>query len=138
MTLASAALVAARPGFAPLAGAGMEWVVEAFGCDDARLADSDVLAALVDEMVVALDLTVVTPPQWHRFPYPGGITGLVLLAESHLAVHTFPEHRSLCLNLFCCRPRPEWDFGAGLARAVGATRVVVRPLARVYADDAPA
>jgi S-adenosylmethionine/arginine decarboxylase-like enzyme len=36
-------------------------------------------------------------------------TGLVLFAESHLAVHSFPEHGSLTLNLFCCRPG-EWNF----------------------------
>jgi S-adenosylmethionine decarboxylase len=110
----------------------VEWVVEAFGCDPRRLADPGALGALVDEMIEALALTPVAPAQWHRFPHPGGVTGLVLLAESHLALHTFPEHASLCLNLFCCRPRPEWDFAAGLARTVGATQVVVRQLARDY------
>jgi S-adenosylmethionine decarboxylase len=126
------------PALAPLTGAGVEWVVEAFGCDARQLADPDTLAALVDEMVAALALTPVAPAQWHRFPHPGGITGLLLLAESHLALHTFPEHGSLCLNLFCCRPRPQWDFGAGLSRAVGATRVAVRVLDRAYAGGPPA
>jgi S-adenosylmethionine decarboxylase len=116
----------------------VEWVVEAFGCDARQLADPDTLAALVDEMVAALALTPVAPAQWHRFPHPGGITGLLLLAESHLALHTFPEHGSLCLNLFCCRPRPQWDFGVGLSRAVGATRVAVRVLDRAYAGGPPA
>jgi S-adenosylmethionine decarboxylase len=117
---------------------GMEWVVEAFGCDAERLADPAALAALLDEMVRSLVLLPVAPAQWHRFPHPGGVTGLLLLAESHLAVHTFPEHGSLCLNLFCCRPRPEWDFNEGLARAVGAERVVVRRLARAYVEGVPA
>lgn len=115
-----------------LDGSGMEWVVEAFGCDPVRLADPAALAALVDEIVEALALTPVAPPQWHRFPGPAGITGLLLLAESHLALHTFPEHGSLCLNVFCCRPRAEWDFAGGLNRAVGSARVTVRQLARDY------
>jgi S-adenosylmethionine decarboxylase len=132
--------VTARPGlaprvaFTPLAGAGVEWVVEAFACDPERLADVAALEALVHEMVGALALTPVAPAQWHRFPEPGGVTGLLMLAESHLALHTFPEHASLCLNLFCCRPRPEWDFAGGLARAVGAGRVEVRRIERGYAD----
>jgi S-adenosylmethionine decarboxylase len=116
----------------PLDGPGTEWVVEAFGCDARRLGDPAALGALVDEMVEALALTPVAPPQWHRFPHPGGVTGLLLLAESHLALHTFPEHASLCLNLFCCRRRGGWSFADGLARAVGATRVVVRQLDRDY------
>jgi S-adenosylmethionine decarboxylase len=136
MTLAPAAATEPFAAPATLDGAGMEWVVEAFGCNAARLADPDTLVALVDEMVRALALTPVAPAQWHRFPAPGGITGLLLLAESHLAVHTFPEHGSLCLNLFCCRARAEWAFERELARTVGATRVVVRTLARSYAGAA--
>lgn len=115
-----------------LRGEGVEWLVEAFGGDAERLSDVDVLAALLDELMRELRLTAVAPALWHRFPGPCGVTGLVLLAESHLAVHTFPEHGSLCLNLFCCRPRPEWDFRAGLARHVGATRVHVRRMDRAY------
>jgi len=115
---------------------GVEWVLEAFDCDPARLRDPQALGALVDELVADLALRPVAPAQWHQFPGPAGITGLVLLAESHLALHTFPEHASLCLNLFCCRPRAEWDFAAGLAAAVGAGRVRVRRVARPYAAAA--
>ena len=116
-------------------GGGMEWVVEAFGCDGARLADVAALGALADDMVASLALKPVAPAQWHRFPEPGGVTALLLLAESHLALHTFPEHGSLCLNLFCCVPRAEWDWGAGLARHLGATDVRVRRLARAYVAE---
>jgi S-adenosylmethionine decarboxylase len=111
---------------------GVEWIVEAFGCDPARLRDVQALGVLVDDIVRTLALRPVAPPQWHQFPDPGGVTGLLLLAESHLAVHTFPEHGSLCLNLFCCVPRAEWEWREGLARHVGAGEVRVRRLARDY------
>jgi S-adenosylmethionine decarboxylase len=114
---------------------GDEWVVEAFGCDAERLADRATLAALFDRMVNELGLRPVGAGQWHVFPPPGGITGMLLLAESHLTVHTFPEHRSLCLNLFCCTPREPWPFAERLAEAVGAARVSVRHLARTYAGE---
>jgi len=39
---------------------------------------------------------------FHRFPPPGGITGVVLLAESHLAVHTWPELGAVTLDVYVC------------------------------------
>jgi S-adenosylmethionine decarboxylase len=112
---------------------GREWLVEAHGCAPAALADLPALRELFAAMVRELGLHPVGDPLWHRFPGPGGITGMVLLAESHLTVHTFPEHGSLCINLFCCRPRPEWDFGGELRARLGAEQVMVRVMERPYA-----
>lgn len=39
---------------------------------------------------------------FHPFPSPGGVTGVVLLAESHLAVHTWPELGSVTLDVYVC------------------------------------
>lgn len=111
---------------------GIEWLVDARGCDPARLTSPGALAALFDEIIADLDLHVVGTPAWHTFPGHGGVTGVVMLSESHLSIHTFPEHGSLCLNLFCCRPRPELDWAARLAEHVRATDVDVRRAERHY------
>lgn len=112
---------------------GREWLVEAHGCNPAALADVATLRGLFERMIDDLRLHPVAPAQWHVFPGPGGVTGLCMLAESHLACHTFPEHGSVCLNLFCCRPRPEWDWDANLRDLLGADEVVVRSVERAYA-----
>ena len=113
---------------------GDEWVVEAFGCSAERLADRETIEGLLDRMVRELDLRPVGAGQWHVFPPPAGITGMLLLAESHLTVHTFPEYRSLCLNLFCCTSRASWPFAERLVELLDAERVTVRHLERAYAE----
>ncbi len=39
---------------------------------------------------------------FHPFPAPGGVTGVVLLAESHMAVHTWPELGAVTLDVYVC------------------------------------
>ena len=109
---------------------GQEWLIDASGCTPERLRDPTTLSALFDELTQALVLTRVSEPLWHTFPGAGGVTGLCLLAESHLTVHTFPEHRFAALNVYCCRPRPRPDFEGLLARHLGTREVLVRELSR--------
>ena len=111
---------------------GIEWIVEAHGCSPESLRDLPALQTLFEKIIRDLQLRVVGKPHWHQFPHPGGITGLYLLAESHLACHTFPEYQSLCLNLFCCVPRAEWDFDSHLREAFAAESVSIRRVVRPY------
>ncbi len=111
---------------------GLEWIVEAHRCSQAALRDLPRLRNFFDALVADLELTPVGETQWHQFPGPGGITGLCLLSESHLACHTFPEYGSLCLNVFCCRPRRDCDFERYLREWFGAGEVSVRSLVRPY------
>ena len=113
--------------------AGCEWIVDAHGCDPALVADLDVMRSLFAALIDELQLTPIAEATWHVFPPPGGITGLVPLAESHLTVHTFPEHESVCINLFCCKPRAEWPWAERLHDQLGAQQVHVRQLERRYA-----
>jgi S-adenosylmethionine decarboxylase len=106
-------------------GLGREDFIDARGCDPAALASRDVLARLFDEVVADLHLHVLDE-RWHTFPGAGGVTGLLLLSESHLTVHTFPERGVATFNLYCCRPKPDWPWAARLRERLGATHVQVR------------
>ena len=71
----------------------------------AALTDVDALRTLCLEAVREAGLTPVGE-LFHRFPGAGGGTGVVLLAESHLAVHTWPELNAVTLDVYVC------NFGA--------------------------
>jgi S-adenosylmethionine decarboxylase len=109
---------------------GCEWIVDACGCDPAALRCLKTLQSLCDGLITDLQLQPVSPPLWHQFPDPGGITGVVVLSESHLTVHTFPERGFAALNLYCCRPRPAWAWKERLTQALGSTDVRVTTLQR--------
>jgi S-adenosylmethionine decarboxylase len=111
---------------------GIEWVIEAHGCEASTLVELAKLRHLFEALIEGLALHPVGVANWHQFPGAGGITGLQLLQESHLACHTFPEFGSLCLNVFCCRPRPQADFDSLLKQDFGATSVQVRQIERPY------
>ena len=109
---------------------GCEWLVDAFGCQAARLTDVAQLLRLSDSIIERLELCVLGEPLVHQFPGPGGVTALYLLTESHLAWHTYPESGLMTLNVYCCRPRAPLDWTALLAPVLGAERVSVRRLER--------
>lgn len=111
---------------------GCEWVVEAYGCEPDSLQDLKKLQDMFDAIIESMSLLPLADPAWHKFPGAGGVTGVTMLSESHIACHTFPEYGSLCLNLFCCRPRPEWEFEGYLKSAFGAGSVHVRKIDRPY------
>ena len=67
----------------------------------ANLSDVQALRALCLEAVARAGLSAVAE-LFHRFPAPGGVTGVVLLAESHLALHTWPEHGAVTLDVYVC------------------------------------
>jgi len=110
--------------------AGIEWLIDAHGCDPAALRSREALASLFGRIVSEVGLHPLCEPVWHVFPGPGGVTGLLLLSESHLACHTFPERGFASFNLYCCRPRPEWPWAARLRETIGATRVELKTIER--------
>ena len=113
---------------------GLEWLVDAHGCAPAHLGSIARLEQLFLRIVEEMELSPIGSPTWTQFPDTGGITGFLLLQESHLACHTFPEYGTLCVNLFCCRRRAQevdarW-FEEMLAAESVTIRCFVRPLCR--------
>ena len=109
---------------------GTEWLVDAEGCLPELLSDVGVMRRVCEQVIADLDLRVIGEADWHEFPPPGGVTGLFLLTESHLACHTYPESGIATFNLYCCRERPGWPWVERLKSYLGASSVTVRFAAR--------
>ena len=75
------------------------------GCSASLFTDLQALSSLCRKATLDAGLTIVDE-KYHVFPEwqgePGGITGAVLLAESHLAIHTWPERRGVTLDVYVC------------------------------------
>jgi S-adenosylmethionine decarboxylase len=78
-------------------------------CPAQGLTDADGLLLACEAAVRQAGLTTVGR-LLHRFPAtargPGGVTATVLLAESHVCIHTWPESASVTLDVYVC------NFGA--------------------------
>jgi len=86
---------------------GCEWVIEAHGCDAAALADLAKLRALFTKLTEALFLHPVGDATFHQFPGTVALRACVYSRNRTLPA-ILSEYHSLCLNIFCCRPRAEW------------------------------
>lgn len=84
-------------------------------CDSVWLTDADRLAARCEAAVQQAGLSAVAKLA-HTFPAsdagPGGVTATVLLAESHLCVHTWPEIGAATLDVYVCNYRADHSVRA--------------------------
>jgi S-adenosylmethionine decarboxylase len=82
---------------------GLHLTADLHGCPRGSplMTDPAALRALCVQAVAEAGLTAVGE-LFHRYDDAGGVTGVVLLAESHLAVHTWPELDAVTLDVYVC------------------------------------
>ncbi|HEY9774004.1 MAG TPA: adenosylmethionine decarboxylase [Planktothrix sp.] len=94
---------------------GPHLILEAYGCQQEKLADMGLISQTLDAYPSQLDMTKIMPP--YVFTYHGavpddwGVSGVVLIAESHISIHTFPDKGFVTLDIFSCR---EFDVDAAI------------------------
>jgi S-adenosylmethionine decarboxylase len=115
---------------------GVHLLVEYRECARAVLDDPATLERVLREAAVAIGAKVVTAA-FHQFA-PHGVTGFVLLEESHLSIHTWPERAYAAVDLFSCGASEPERAVEVLRAALGAGRVCQLRVARgdLVADSA--
>lgn len=85
----------------------MHVIIDGYGGDPEQLADESVVSALLDQYPQEMGMTRIAPAAVVRYqgsrPEDWGVSGFVMIAESHISVHTFPERRLLWADIFSCK-----------------------------------
>lgn len=85
----------------------MHLIIEGYGCDIQKIRDTNLIYEFLDSCPDQIKMTKVSTPQVFTYegPSPGetGVSGFVLLAESHISIHIPPGQSSLTLDLFSCK-----------------------------------
>ncbi|NUO53074.1 MAG: adenosylmethionine decarboxylase [Polyangiaceae bacterium] len=108
---------------------GRHFLADYYGCTPRRLNDADGLRRALLDAVAASGATILS----HHFEVfqPHGVTGVVVIAESHVALHTWPEHGFMAIDYFTCSERLDARLTLDLiGRAIEAERVEMREVAR--------
>ena len=101
---------------------GRHVIAELDGCNPTILSNSDTIRRLLLDAVRKSGATALTD---ELFDFKeGGVSGFVLLAESHISIHTWPEHGYAAIDIYTCGGHTMPDRAcAHLADRLGATQV---------------
>lgn len=108
---------------------GRHVLAELFGCEIDLLNDVDAIRKAMVAAAKSAGAEVVGE-FFHQFS-PHGVSGVVVISESHLAVHTWPEHCYVAADVFTCGAAVDpWIACKDLVRAFGATNVTATEVRR--------
>ncbi|MFC0036470.1 adenosylmethionine decarboxylase [Cardiobacterium valvarum] len=114
---------------------GTHALLDCYGCDAALLGNAGRLENILREAAQAAGANILAA-HFHHFGAGAGVTGVLLLAESHLSIHTWPEHRFAALDVYLC--------SGDIARARRMIEAALRPahsdwraFPRGYGDKEP-
>ncbi|BAB06867.1 adenosylmethionine decarboxylase [Halalkalibacterium halodurans] len=108
---------------------GRHVIAELWGCDVDKLND----LSFIEQVFVDAALKAgaeVREVAFHKFA-PQGISGVVIISESHLTIHSFPEHGYASIDVYTCGDRIDPNVASNyIAEALKATATEVVELPR--------
>ena len=107
---------------------GRHLILDFWGCDAAALNDAPALEAALVRAAEAADGHILRRVV-HAFA-PQGVTGLLLLAESHLSIHTWPERGYAAIDFYTCGTADPSRAEAPLAEALRPAHIARQLLVR--------
>ena len=79
---------------------GKHLILELWGCESKALDDQEGIENMLVDAVDSCGAPLICV-KTHKFS-PQGVTGVAVLAESHIAIHTYPEYNYAAMDIFTC------------------------------------
>lgn len=88
---------------------GEHLTIDGYGGDPVKLNDQELVLSVLHELPDSLGMNKLAEPQVYFAPDtfgkdPGGWSGFVVVAESHISIHTFPARKFLSADVYSCKP----------------------------------
>ena len=110
-----------------MTGFGPHLMLDGYGCDKAKLTDLNLIYRILEELPARIGMTKIMPPYVFKYsglkPEDWGLSGFVLIAESHISIHTFPEKTFVSVDIFSCKPFDSEFAASYLKKAFGMAKV---------------
>jgi len=86
---------------------GQHLMIDGYGATKNKLEDLDLIYSFLENYPEKMGMTKIMPPYVFKYvgkkPEDWGLSGVVLIAESHISIHTFPLKQFLSLDIFSCK-----------------------------------
>ena len=122
----------------------MHLLIDGYECDAGQLGDPEHVRRFLDEFPDSISMTKIIEPSVHVYrgpvPQDWGVSGFVIIAESHISVHTFPDRAYVNIDVFSCL---DFDAEAALGQvrerfAMGSVKHWVLDRGLVHLDPSTA
>ncbi len=116
----------------------MHLIIDGYVTDPKKIEDKEFIYNFLDTYPPQIKMTKVSVPQVSEHDIPRnaeeGISGFVLLAESHISVHVYPERSYVNLDIFSCREFDVAQATQALEQQFGLTNITIHTLDRPHPD----
>lgn len=94
---------------------GEHLTIDGYRGNQEKLNDKERVFKILDELPIKLGMNKLAPPVLYEAESnnkkdPGGWTGMVIIAESHISIHTFPKRRFLTADIYTCKNGMDLQF----------------------------
>lgn len=93
----------------PISHLGYQKTIDFYGCCSIKINSCEFIETTLLDAALLMNLTVVNTTI-HEFS-PVGVSGVVVIEESHIAIHTWPEYDYVAIDIFTCNNSYDLDKG---------------------------